>query len=64
MMSSAPVLAWCIGEANVPPTRAAAFSQRYVGGVPYMASAVQTARMALDHPQVLNPWELAIGADQ
>src|SRR5438067_1073650 len=24
MMSSAPVLAWCIGEANVPPTRQAA----------------------------------------
>lgn len=56
MMGSAPVLAWCIGEANVPPTREAAFSARYVKGVPYMATAVQTARRALKDPSVLNPY--------
>jgi multiple sugar transport system substrate-binding protein len=56
MMTSAPVLAWCIGEANVPPTREAAFSQRYVSDVPYMSVAVETARMALKDPRVLNPF--------
>src|SRR5205085_3940733 len=54
MMGSAPVLAWCIGEANVPPTRAAVFDPRYLKGVPYMSVAVRTARMALDNPTVLN----------
>ena len=56
MMGAAPVLAWCIGEANVPPTREAAFSPAFVRGVPYMAAPVQTARMALKDPKVLNPF--------
>lgn len=56
MMGSAPVLAWCIGEANVPPTRAATFDPSYVKGVPYMAPAIQTARLAMTKPQVLVPF--------
>jgi ABC-type glycerol-3-phosphate transport system substrate-binding protein len=56
MMRADPVLAWCIGEANVPPTKAGLFDPRFVKGVPYMASAVQTARLALKNPNVLRPY--------
>jgi multiple sugar transport system substrate-binding protein len=56
MLGKDPVLAWCIGEANVPPTKAAAFDPSYVKGVPYMASAVTTARTALTNPKVLAPF--------
>jgi multiple sugar transport system substrate-binding protein len=56
MMRPAPVLFWCIDEANVPPTRDALFSPAYVRGVPFMAAAVQTARMALSNPNILRPF--------
>jgi ABC-type glycerol-3-phosphate transport system substrate-binding protein len=56
MLGKDPVLAWCIGEANVPPTRAAAFDPSYVKGVPYMATAVATARTALTNPRILAPF--------
>jgi len=56
MMRSAPVLAWCVGEANVPPTQAAAFSSSFVHGVPYMSGAVETARGALKNPALLRPY--------
>ncbi len=56
MMGKAPVLKWCIGEANVPPTRAGIFDPSYVHAVPFMSLAVQTARMALSTPSVLRPF--------
>src|SRR5437588_11762955 len=56
MVGAAAVVAWCIGEPNVPPTREAALSPAFVRGVPYMATAVETARMALKNPRVLNPF--------
>lgn len=56
MMGTEPVLKWCIGEANVPPTRAGIFDPRYVHGVPFMSLAVHTAQMALTDPTVLRPF--------
>ncbi len=56
MMRADPVLKWCIGEANVPPTVSGLFNPKYVQGVPFMSMAVQTARMALKNPAVLRPY--------
>ncbi len=56
MMGTAPILKWCIGEANVPPTRAGIFDPSYVKGVPFMSVAVQTARMAITNPAILRPF--------
>jgi ABC-type glycerol-3-phosphate transport system substrate-binding protein len=55
LMRPEPVLAWCIGEANVPPTIAAAFDPRFVKGVPFMDSVVRTAHLALKDPAILKP---------
>jgi ABC-type glycerol-3-phosphate transport system substrate-binding protein len=56
MMGTAPVLTWCVDEANIPPTRAALFDPRFVKGVPTDASVVQTARLALEDPRILVPF--------
>src|SRR5207249_1919336 len=54
MMQPAPVLAWCIGETNMPPTRAAIFSPRYLKGAPANASAIESARRGIRTPQLLH----------
>jgi multiple sugar transport system substrate-binding protein len=56
MMGAGPVLKWCIGESNVPPTTSGIFDPAYLKGVPFMAGAVQTAQMALKDPTVLRPF--------
>jgi len=55
MMRPAPVLAWSIGEANVPPTRESVFDTAFVKGAPFMSVTVDTARLALKNPAVLDP---------
>jgi multiple sugar transport system substrate-binding protein len=53
MMQPDPLLAWCIGEANMPPTKATTFSARFVKGVPTNAWPIRTAQMALKDPRIL-----------
>lgn len=55
MMGTAPVLNWCDNEANMPPTRAAIFDPKFQQHLPYVSSAVKTARLALSNPRILNP---------
>jgi ABC-type glycerol-3-phosphate transport system substrate-binding protein len=54
MMQPDPVLAWCVGEANIPPTRAAIFDPRFLKGAPTDASAIATARLGITKPQWIN----------
>jgi len=54
MMQPDPVLAWCIGETNIPPTRAAIFSSAYRKGAPANASAIESAQIGIKNPQMLH----------
>jgi multiple sugar transport system substrate-binding protein len=50
MDSADPVLAWCVPEANVPPTPAMANDPRFRQGFPYGEVLVQMAKPELLHP--------------
>lgn len=55
MDSADPVLAWCVGEANVPPTPAMANDARFLKGVPYGKILVDMAKPELLHPFPVAP---------
>jgi ABC-type glycerol-3-phosphate transport system substrate-binding protein len=55
MDSPDPVLAWCVGEANVPPTPAMANDPRFLKGVPYGNILVEMAKPELLHPFPVAP---------
>jgi multiple sugar transport system substrate-binding protein len=55
MDSAEPVLAWCLGEANVPPTPAMANDARFVKGFPYGKVLVDMAKPELLHPFPVTP---------
>lgn len=55
MDSADPVLAWCVGEANVPPTPAMANDPKFLKGVPYGNVLVEMAKPELLHPFPVAP---------
>jgi ABC-type glycerol-3-phosphate transport system substrate-binding protein len=55
MDSHEPVLAWCLGEANVPPTPTMANDPKYVNGFSYGRVLVDMARPGLVHPYPSSP---------
>ncbi|HEY8745801.1 MAG TPA: extracellular solute-binding protein [Chloroflexota bacterium] len=55
MDSADPVLAWCVGEANVPPTPAMANDPTFLKGVPYGKTLVDMAKPELLHPFPVAP---------
>src|SRR5579883_2135280 len=53
MMGHDPLMAWCMGEANIPPTKPTIFDPRYLKAAPASVSLVATARLAIANPQIL-----------
>ena len=50
MDSPEPVLDWCLGEANVPPTPKMANDAKFVNGFSYGKVPVEMAKPGLLHP--------------
>jgi ABC-type glycerol-3-phosphate transport system substrate-binding protein len=55
MDSPEPVLAWCLGEANVPPTPKMANDPKFLNGSSYNKVLVDMAKPGLLHPYPVSP---------